>query len=79
MVEINENLEKEEVNSLIFLLGDYIPRMKMAKHKVCFSALIAPKKKTRLKTEVARQQIRGDSTARGNEAGVDRSQEVQKE
>lgn len=38
MVEINENLEKEEVNSLIFLLGDYIPRMKMTKHKVCFSA-----------------------------------------
>lgn len=37
MVEINENLEKEEVGSLIFLLRDYAPRMKMAKDKVRFS------------------------------------------
>lgn len=36
MVEINENLEKEEVGSLGFLLRDYAPRMKMAKDKVCF-------------------------------------------
>ncbi|NXK16336.1 CFLAR regulator, partial [Arenaria interpres] len=33
MVELNENLEKEEVNSLVFLLRDYAPRMKMAKDK----------------------------------------------
>ncbi|XP_025963953.1 CASP8 and FADD-like apoptosis regulator [Dromaius novaehollandiae] len=33
MVEINENLEKEEVGSLLFLLRDYAPRMKMAKDK----------------------------------------------
>ncbi|XP_021255605.1 LOW QUALITY PROTEIN: CASP8 and FADD-like apoptosis regulator [Numida meleagris] len=33
MVEINENLEKEEVSSLVFLLRDYAPRMKMAKDK----------------------------------------------
>ncbi|NWU92255.1 CFLAR regulator, partial [Upupa epops] len=39
MVEINENLEKNEVNSLIFLLRDYIPRMKMAKDK-SFLALV---------------------------------------
>lgn len=38
MVEINENLEKDEVGSLGFLLRDYAPRMKMAKDKVCFSA-----------------------------------------
>lgn len=36
MVEINENLEKDEVGSLGFLLRDYAPRMKMAKDKVCF-------------------------------------------
>lgn len=36
MVEINENLEKDEVGSLGFLLRDYSPRMKMAKYKVCF-------------------------------------------
>lgn len=34
MVEINENLEKEEVGSLVFLLRDYAPRMKLAKDKV---------------------------------------------
>lgn len=34
MVEINENLEKEEVSSLVFLLRDVAPRMKMAKDKV---------------------------------------------
>lgn len=34
MVEINENLEKEEVGSLVFLLRDYVPRMKLAKDKV---------------------------------------------
>lgn len=42
MVELNENLEKEEVNSLGFLLRDYTPRMKMAKDKVmsfCWSSL----------------------------------------
>ncbi|XP_065606600.1 CASP8 and FADD-like apoptosis regulator [Cyrtonyx montezumae] len=33
MVEINENLEKEEVSSLVFLLRDYAPRIKMAKDK----------------------------------------------
>lgn len=38
MVEMNENLEKEEVGSLAFLLRDYAPRMKMAKDKVCPSA-----------------------------------------
>lgn len=38
MVEINENLEKDEVGSLGFLLRDYAPRMKMAKDKVCFPA-----------------------------------------
>lgn len=38
MVEINENLEKEEVGSLVFLLRDYAPRMKMVKDKVCLSA-----------------------------------------
>lgn len=38
MVEINENLEKEEVGSLGFLLRDYAPRMKTAKDKVCFPA-----------------------------------------
>lgn len=34
MVELNEQLDKKEVNSLIFLLQDYVPRMKMAKDKV---------------------------------------------
>ncbi|KAK4817330.1 hypothetical protein QYF61_010233 [Mycteria americana] len=38
MVEINENLEKEEVSSLVFLLRDYAPRMKMAKDKVAKKA-----------------------------------------
>uniref|UniRef100_A0A669Q2V4 CASP8 and FADD-like apoptosis regulator n=1 Tax=Phasianus colchicus TaxID=9054 RepID=A0A669Q2V4_PHACC len=33
MVEINENLEKEEVSSLVFLLRDFAPRMKMSKDK----------------------------------------------
>ncbi|KGL84085.1 CASP8 and FADD-like apoptosis regulator, partial [Tinamus guttatus] len=33
MAEINENLEKEEVDSLAFLLRDYVPRMKMGKDK----------------------------------------------
>ncbi|XP_006022153.1 CASP8 and FADD-like apoptosis regulator isoform X2 [Alligator sinensis] len=33
MVELNEQLDKKEVNSLIFLLKDYVPRMKMAKDK----------------------------------------------
>ncbi|XP_061857970.1 CASP8 and FADD-like apoptosis regulator [Colius striatus] len=39
MVEINESLEKEEVGSLVFLLRDYAPRMKMAKDK-SFLALV---------------------------------------
>ncbi|NWV42699.1 CFLAR regulator, partial [Grantiella picta] len=39
MAEINENLEKDEVGSLGFLLRDYAPRMKMAKDK-SFLALI---------------------------------------
>ncbi|NXE45632.1 CFLAR regulator, partial [Casuarius casuarius] len=45
MVEINENLEKEEAGSLLFLLRDYAPRMKMAKDKLhvrvfsCFKEL----------------------------------------
>ncbi|NWR60492.1 CFLAR regulator, partial [Bucorvus abyssinicus] len=47
MVEINENLEKEEVNSLIFLLGDYTPRMKMAKDK-SFLALVIDLEKLNL-------------------------------
>lgn len=34
MVEISENLEKDEVSSLVFLLRDFAPRMKMAKDKV---------------------------------------------
>ncbi|XP_065418154.1 CASP8 and FADD-like apoptosis regulator isoform X4 [Chrysemys picta bellii] len=34
MVEINEELDKKEVGSLIFLLKDYVPRMKMAKDKI---------------------------------------------
>ncbi|XP_008494158.2 CASP8 and FADD-like apoptosis regulator isoform X1 [Calypte anna] len=39
MVEINENLEKDEVGSLVFLLRDYAPRVKMAKDK-SFLALV---------------------------------------
>lgn len=34
MVEINEDLKKDDVRSLIFLLGDYTSRMKMTKDKV---------------------------------------------
>ncbi|XP_072731044.1 CASP8 and FADD-like apoptosis regulator isoform X4 [Ciconia boyciana] len=40
MVEINENLEKEEVSSLVFLLRDYAPRMKMAKDKSFLALMI---------------------------------------
>ncbi|NXT82853.1 CFLAR regulator, partial [Zapornia atra] len=47
MVEINENLEKEEVSSLVFLLRDYIPRMKMAKDK-SFLALVIDLEKLNL-------------------------------
>ncbi|NXP28887.1 CFLAR regulator, partial [Scytalopus superciliaris] len=47
MVEINENLEKEEVNSLVFLLRDYTPRMKMAKDK-SFLALVIDLEKLNL-------------------------------
>ncbi|XP_028940996.1 CASP8 and FADD-like apoptosis regulator [Antrostomus carolinensis] len=47
MVEINENLEKEEVNSLVFLLRDYAPRMKMAKDK-SFLALVIDLEKLNL-------------------------------
>ncbi|NWX32097.1 CFLAR regulator, partial [Notiomystis cincta] len=47
MVEINENLEKEEVGSLGFLLRDYAPRMKVAKDK-SFLALIIDLEKLNL-------------------------------
>ncbi|XP_032549133.1 CASP8 and FADD-like apoptosis regulator isoform X1 [Chiroxiphia lanceolata] len=47
MVEINENLEKEEVGSLLFLLRDYTPRMKMAKDK-SFLALVIDLEKLNL-------------------------------
>ncbi|XP_009282935.1 PREDICTED: CASP8 and FADD-like apoptosis regulator isoform X2 [Aptenodytes forsteri] len=47
MVEINENLEKEEVSSLGFLLRDYAPRMKMAKDK-SFLALVIDLEKLNL-------------------------------
>ncbi|NXB10489.1 CFLAR regulator, partial [Cnemophilus loriae] len=47
MVEINENLEKDEVGSLGFLLRDYAPRMKMAKDK-SFLALITDLEKLNL-------------------------------
>ncbi|NXX93784.1 CFLAR regulator, partial [Centropus bengalensis] len=47
MVEINENLEKEEVRSLIFLLRDYAPRMKIAKDK-SFLALVIDLEKLNL-------------------------------
>ncbi|NWR72378.1 CFLAR regulator, partial [Centropus unirufus] len=47
MVEINENLEKEEVSSLIFLLRDYAPRMKIAKDK-SFLALVIDLEKLNL-------------------------------
>ncbi|XP_009682558.2 CASP8 and FADD-like apoptosis regulator isoform X1 [Struthio camelus] len=47
MVEINENLEKEEVNSLVFLLRDYAPRMKMTKDK-SFLALVIDLEKLNL-------------------------------
>lgn len=47
MVEINENLEKEEVRSLVFLLRDYAPRMKMAKDK-SFLALVIDLEKLNL-------------------------------
>ncbi|NXO83079.1 CFLAR regulator, partial [Sitta europaea] len=40
MVEINENLEKDEVGSLGFLLRDYAPRMKMAKDKSFLGLII---------------------------------------
>ncbi|XP_005230994.2 CASP8 and FADD-like apoptosis regulator isoform X1 [Falco peregrinus] len=49
MVEINENLEKEEVGSLVFLLRDYAPRMKMAKDK-SFLALVVDLEKLNLVT-----------------------------
>ncbi|NXR61912.1 CFLAR regulator, partial [Rhadina sibilatrix] len=49
MVEINENLEKDEVGSLGFLLRDYAPRMKMAKAKdKSFLALIIDLEKLNL-------------------------------
>ncbi|NXA77352.1 CFLAR regulator, partial [Thryothorus ludovicianus] len=47
MVEISENLEKDEVSSLGFLLRDYAPRMKMAKDK-SFLALIIDLEKLNL-------------------------------
>ncbi|NXC97576.1 CFLAR regulator, partial [Certhia familiaris] len=47
MAEINENLEKDEVGSLGFLLRDYAPRMKMAKDK-SFLALIIDLEKLNL-------------------------------
>ncbi|NXO20475.1 CFLAR regulator, partial [Cisticola juncidis] len=47
MVEINENLEKDEVGSLGFLLRDYTPRMKTAKDK-SFLALIIDLEKLNL-------------------------------
>ncbi|XP_065494093.1 CASP8 and FADD-like apoptosis regulator isoform X2 [Caloenas nicobarica] len=47
MVEMNENLEKEEVGSLAFLLRDYAPRMKMAKDK-SFLALVVDLEKLNL-------------------------------
>lgn len=47
MVEINENLEKDEVGSLGFLLRDYAPRMKTAKDK-SFLALIIDLEKLNL-------------------------------
>ncbi|NXB31390.1 CFLAR regulator, partial [Eulacestoma nigropectus] len=47
MVEINENLEKDEVGSLGFLLRDYAPRMKMAKDK-SFLALVIDLEKLNL-------------------------------
>ncbi|KAM6307190.1 CASP8 and FADD-like apoptosis regulator [Aegotheles albertisi] len=47
MVEINENLEKEEVRSLVFLLRDHTPRMKMAKDK-SFLALVIDLEKLNL-------------------------------
>ncbi|KAM7017470.1 CASP8 and FADD-like apoptosis regulator isoform 1-T3 [Passerculus sandwichensis] len=47
MVEINENLEKDEVGSLGFLLRDYAPRMKMVKDK-SFLALIIDLEKLNL-------------------------------
>ncbi|XP_010076877.1 PREDICTED: CASP8 and FADD-like apoptosis regulator [Pterocles gutturalis] len=47
MVEINENLEKEEVCSLVFLLRDYAPRMKTAKNKT-FLALVIDLEKLNL-------------------------------
>uniref|UniRef100_A0A663LYD2 CASP8 and FADD-like apoptosis regulator n=1 Tax=Athene cunicularia TaxID=194338 RepID=A0A663LYD2_ATHCN len=47
MVEINENLEKEEVSSLVFLLRDYAPRMKMVKDK-SFLALVIDLEKLNL-------------------------------
>lgn len=49
MVEINENLEKEEVSSLAFLLKDFTPRMKMAKDKVITFFLIISSRAKRLK------------------------------
>ncbi|XP_009876193.1 PREDICTED: CASP8 and FADD-like apoptosis regulator [Apaloderma vittatum] len=47
MVEIFENLEREEVSSLRFLLRDYAPRMKMAKDK-SFLALVIDLEKLNL-------------------------------
>ncbi|NWI16071.1 CFLAR regulator, partial [Crypturellus soui] len=47
MAEINENLEKEEVDSLVFLLRDYLPRMKMGKDK-SFIALVIDLEKLNL-------------------------------
>uniref|UniRef100_A0A8C8T1W5 CASP8 and FADD like apoptosis regulator n=1 Tax=Pelusios castaneus TaxID=367368 RepID=A0A8C8T1W5_9SAUR len=47
MVEINEELDKKEVGSLIFLLGDYMSRMKMAKNK-SFLAVISDLEKLNL-------------------------------
>uniref|UniRef100_A0A8C6ZGC1 CASP8 and FADD-like apoptosis regulator n=1 Tax=Nothoprocta perdicaria TaxID=30464 RepID=A0A8C6ZGC1_NOTPE len=40
MAEINENLEKEEVDSLVFLLRDYVPHMKMGKDKSFIAVVV---------------------------------------
>ncbi|NXS11728.1 CFLAR regulator, partial [Neodrepanis coruscans] len=47
LVEINENLEREEVSSLVFLLRDHVPRIKMAKDK-SFLALVIDLEKLNL-------------------------------
>lgn len=82
MVEINENLEKDEVGSLGFLLRDYAPRMKMAKDKVCFPQFWHSPLQQRditVKKYAAWQQRKGVSTARSIEAGVHKHQEADEE